>query len=121
MAYGGMHHFPPMEVFQQETSNAVMGALLVRDVNDPATPSNPTLPVKNPLQLFSYGSFHGGVWRMGYTMDSIGTPSVLIYLFEKLLKLLLPLLVVILAILAGMYFVFGEDPVGIAPLIKGEL
>jgi hypothetical protein len=34
MAYGGMHWFRPFEVFQQETSNAVMGALLLRDIND---------------------------------------------------------------------------------------
>ena len=34
MAYGGMHWFKPMEVFQQETSNAVMGALLLRDISD---------------------------------------------------------------------------------------
>jgi hypothetical protein len=34
MAYGGMHWFRPFEVFQQETSNAVMGALLLNDISN---------------------------------------------------------------------------------------
>lgn len=122
MAYGGMKYFKPMEVFQQETSNAVMGALLVRDVCDSATPSNPSLPIKNPLQLFSYGSFHGGVWRMAYTIDSIGTPAVLGYLLEGL-----GVVVLILVLLACLGFVVmkvvnGEDVVGeLQGLFKGEL
>eukprot|EP00752_Nemacystus_decipiens_P001371 g1359.t2 len=110
MAYGGMRFFQPMEVFQQETSNAVMGALLLRDVADPATPSNPTLPLKNPLQLFSFGSFHGGVWRMAYTIDSIGTASVLAYLLVCLMHLLKYLLLAFVIVYAAMKAKDGENP-----------
>ncbi|CAM9876612.1 unnamed protein product [Scytosiphon promiscuus] len=129
MAYGGMHFFRPMEVFQQETSNAVMGALLLRDVADPATPSNPSLPLKNPLQLFSFGSFHGGVWRMAYTIDSIGTPSVLAYLLMWLLSLLKYLLLLLLIVFAAFKAKNGENPLAALDdakdsfmgLLKGEL
>lgn len=123
MAYEGMPFFRPMEVFQQETSNAVMGALLLRDVSDSSTPSNPSLPLKHPLQLFSFGSFHGGVWRMAYTVDSIGTPSVLAYLLTRLLWLLLAAFVIAAFAFVVMTTANGEDPLNAARslLFKGEL
>lgn len=34
-AYGGMPYFKPFEIFQQETTNAVMGGLLIADVTQP--------------------------------------------------------------------------------------
>eukprot|EP00611_Tribonema_gayanum_P018916 TRINITY_DN3221_c0_g1_i3.p1 TRINITY_DN3221_c0_g1~~TRINITY_DN3221_c0_g1_i3.p1 ORF type:complete len:570 (-),score=234.90 TRINITY_DN3221_c0_g1_i3:293-1939(-) len=95
MAYGGMHWFKPMEVFQQETSNAVMGALLLRDVSDRrAKGASPAVPLSTPLQIFSFGAFHGGVWRLGFKMDTIGEASILMYLLVKLLKLLFVVAVV---------------------------
>lgn len=80
MAYKGMATFKPMEVMQQETSNAVMGALLVHDtVNAAKSPKNPQSEAgkesgvaKNPMILFAQGAFHGGVWRNGFTMNSAG-------------------------------------------------
>ena len=116
------------QVFQQETSNAVMGALLLRDVADPATPSNPTLPLKNPLQLFSFGSFHGGVWRMAYTIDSIGTASVLAYLLVCLMSLLKYLLLAFVIVYAAIKAKDGENPLAafdgakdtVLGLIKGN-
>lgn len=110
MAYGGMAFFKPMEVFQQDTSNAVMCALLLRDVSNPATPSNPILPIKNPLSLFSYGAFHGGVWRMAYTMDSIGTPSVLAYLTVLAVQISMVVLVIV-GLLYWLITMITEDPV----------
>ena len=123
MAYEGMPFFRPMEVFQQETSNAVMGALLLRDVSDSATPSNPSLPLKHPLQLFSFGSFHGGVWRMAYTVDSIGTPSVLAYLVTRIVKIVIFLFLISLAAYALVRKVSGEDPLAAAETLwfKREL
>jgi len=37
---------------------------------------NPNMPLVNPQQIFSQGSFHGGAWRCAFTFDSIGAPSV---------------------------------------------
>lgn len=125
MAYEGMPYFRPMEVFQQETSNAVMGALLLRDVSDSSTPSNPSLPLKHPLQLFSFGSFHGGVWRMAYTMDSIGTPAVLAYLLTRLMWVVLTLAVIAMGAFVLVKGMSGEDPLDATRSLlfkgKGEL
>ncbi len=78
-AYGGMHHFEPMEVMYQRTSLAVMGALLIHDVCNEDGAGNPKGKIaqsfRNPFELFSYGAFHGGVWRCSYKIDKIGVPS----------------------------------------------
>ena len=37
-AYGGMPYFKPYEIFQQDTTNAVMAALLIADVTVPDSP-----------------------------------------------------------------------------------
>eukprot|EP01094_Clydonella_sp_ATCC50884_P018402 TRINITY_DN339_c0_g1_i1.p1 TRINITY_DN339_c0_g1~~TRINITY_DN339_c0_g1_i1.p1 ORF type:complete len:550 (-),score=181.39 TRINITY_DN339_c0_g1_i1:68-1639(-) len=98
-AYDGMPFFTPMEIFGQETSNAVMAGLLLHDINNANSAAHPSFALENPLQLFSHGSFHGGVWRCGYTVGSIGEVSVLIH-FVKVLRpvLLIALLVALFAI-----------------------
>lgn len=78
-AYEGMPYFKPYEIFAPETSNAVMSALLFYDLNDPKSAGNPKNKLDNPNQLFSYGSFHGGVWRCAYEINSIGEASVFRY------------------------------------------
>jgi hypothetical protein len=82
-AYEGMPYFKPYEIFAPETSNAVMSAILFADLNNPKSSGNPLTSIKNPNQLFSHGSFHGGNWRCAYEVDSIGETSVLIY-FTKI-------------------------------------
>jgi hypothetical protein len=78
-AYGGMYLFRPMEIMYQETSNAVMGALLIHDVLNPDSTANPTKPLRNPLELFAFGAFHGGIWRCAYKINSIGEMAALSY------------------------------------------
>lgn len=78
-AYEGMPYFKPYEIFAPETSNAVMSAILLHDLNDSSSSGNPKTQLSNPNQLFSYGSFHGGVWRCAYEIDSIGEASVFLY------------------------------------------
>jgi hypothetical protein len=39
-AYNGFHLFRPMEVFYQDTSNAVMGALRLNDICNPKSPAH---------------------------------------------------------------------------------
>jgi len=78
-AYGGMRLFKPMEIFYQETSNAVMGALLIHDIRNPKSVANPSYPLNNPQELFASGAFHGGVWRMAYKMNSIGAVAAVAY------------------------------------------
>uniref|UniRef100_A0A7S2AMZ6 very-long-chain (3R)-3-hydroxyacyl-CoA dehydratase n=1 Tax=Octactis speculum TaxID=3111310 RepID=A0A7S2AMZ6_9STRA len=78
-AYGGMHLFKPMEVMYQETSNAVMGALLIHDIRNEKAWSHASYKLTNPLQVFQHGSFHGGVWRSAYKITSFGEMSAVAY------------------------------------------
>lgn len=97
-AYDGMPFFKPLEIFQQETSNAVMSALLIHDVRNKDSVSHPSRKLDNPLELFKENSFHGGIWRCGYTVGSIGEVSVLVH-FAKVALKLLPILVLLLAVI----------------------
>ncbi len=58
-AYGGAHRFG-IEVFEPGTTNSLMAALLVHDLNHPAP--------KNPMswQDEAYAAVHGGLWRGPY-------------------------------------------------------
>jgi len=96
-AYGGMHHFRPMEIMYQETSNAVMGAVLIHDLRNPESFAHPETRLATPLQLFAGAAFHGGVWRMGYKMNSIGETAALAYY----LKIYAPYLAGFFASVAG--------------------
>lgn len=82
-AYEGMPYFEPYEIFAPETSNAVMSAILLYDLSDSNSVANPKNKLVNPQQLFSYNSFHGGLWRAAYEVDSIGETSVLIYFWRS--------------------------------------
>lgn len=102
-AYEGMPYFKPYEIFAPETSNAVMSAILFYDLNDNSSSGNPKKALSNPNQLFSYGSFHGGVWRCAYEIDSIGEASVLLY-FGRVAKPYLVTAGAVGAVAAAMYF-----------------
>jgi len=79
-AYGGMHLIRPMEVMYQETSNAVMGALLVHDIRNPEAPAKGgSKAITNPIQIFQHGGFHGGTWRGGFKMGSTGEMCAVAY------------------------------------------
>jgi hypothetical protein len=82
-AYGGMPYFKPYEIFQQETTNALMASVLISDVTKKDSVANPAnrnkYNIKNTLELFKYNSVHGGVWRAAYKVDSIGETFVLIH------------------------------------------
>jgi len=82
-AYGGFKYFKPMEVFMQDTSNAVMGALLIHDVANPKSVAHPSVPLANQILLFSGNSFHGGIWRNAFTIDSIGAVAAVAYYLNK--------------------------------------
>lgn len=82
-AYGGMPYFKPYEIFQQDTTNAMMASVLIADVTKPGSVANPAnrekFNIKNTLEIFKHNSVHGGVWRAAYKVDSIGETSVFIH------------------------------------------
>jgi len=81
-AYGGIPYFH-YEVFKQETTNAVMAAMLMHDLLNSESPKNPanraTHKVDNSLELFRTQGVHGGLWRSAYKLDSLGEVSALLY------------------------------------------
>ncbi|EDQ87551.1 uncharacterized protein MONBRDRAFT_37825 [Monosiga brevicollis MX1] len=107
-AYGGWKHFPAFEVAWQETSNAVMGALLIHDVRNEQSKANPSFELSNQLEQFRYGSFHGGVWRSGYKVGSIGEASALLYYLSIYRSTLLVLLTLAAIAIAPFFDVFNE-------------
>lgn len=103
-AYQGMPYFKPFEIFAPDTSNSVMTAILLNDLFDTkgiAKPNDGTNDlVKNPYQLFQFGSFHGGAWRCAYEVGSIGESSVLIYFLRISKPYVITLSVVGVAVIA---------------------
>lgn len=45
-AYDGMPFFKPIEIFEQETSNSVMSAILINDIRNPNSVANPEFSLK---------------------------------------------------------------------------
>jgi len=99
-AYGGMYLFAPMEIMLQETSNAVMGAILIHDFRNPKSVAHPNIKLSNPQQLFSSGAFHGGIWRMAHKMNTMGEIAALAF-YVKLY-----------------YYVFGIAAVALGAIIS---
>eukprot|EP00604_Paraphysomonas_vestita_P003651 CAMPEP_0174820272 /NCGR_PEP_ID=MMETSP1107-20130205/3977_1 /TAXON_ID=36770 /ORGANISM="Paraphysomonas vestita, Strain GFlagA" /LENGTH=483 /DNA_ID=CAMNT_0016035259 /DNA_START=285 /DNA_END=1736 /DNA_ORIENTATION=+ len=111
-AYGGMPYFKPYEIFHQDTTNALMAAILAANITQADSKANPAnrtkYAIKNTLELFKYNSVHGGMWRAAYKADSIGEMSVFIH-FLGGPKLFLPVVAIIfIGIVAGILKVLGK-------------
>ena len=88
-AYDGTEYFPPIEIFEPETSNHVMTAMMLNDICDKHSVAYPNgKQLKNPLYLFSEGSWHGGFWRTPFQLSSLVELSAVIGLTEKYLSYL---------------------------------
>ena len=82
LAYAGMSRFG-LEVFDPEASNALMAAMLVHDLRNPASSANPGIALSHPLDLFVDGANPGGMWRCPYEPNSIMTAAAVAGLFER--------------------------------------
>jgi hypothetical protein len=69
-AYAGARHYGA-EIFAPETTNALMGVLLVYDLCSESSVANPDTPLANPLELFMRGANHGGLWRAPMQIRSV--------------------------------------------------
>jgi hypothetical protein len=73
-AYAGAYRFG-VEVFEPATSNVLMAALLVHDLNTGGGPVH-----DHPWQDEAYAAVHGGLWRTGYAPRSaLGLAALLGY------------------------------------------
>ena len=111
-AYGGMPYFKPFEIFQQETTNGVMAAMLIHDTTSADSAANPKnrkkFGIDNTMELFKYNSVHGGVWRAAYKTDSIGVVSVLIHFMGGPKAFLPVVFLFILLCVAGYLHFIGQ-------------
>ena len=79
-----------VEAFSPETTNAIMAALWIHDLRNPASVANPEVTLNHPLELMMSGANHGGLWRVAYLARS-ALPFAALYGFatQKLPKGLL--------------------------------
>lgn len=73
-ALRGMPHYKPLMVFDYETVSPIMTLLLFADINDDRSGTDSV----NPMEVFFHNSWHGGLWRVAYKPDSIGTSTYLL-------------------------------------------
>jgi hypothetical protein len=69
-AYAGARHYGA-KIFAPETTNALMGTLLVYDLCSEESVANPRTPLAHPLELFMCGANHGGLWRSPMQIRSV--------------------------------------------------
>ncbi len=80
-AYAGAGRFG-VEVFEPGTSTALMAALLVHDLRNPAAPTNPATDLQGPMELFTRNATHGGLWRAAYAPRSVLGVAAVLGMFE---------------------------------------
>lgn len=81
LAYAGMGRFG-LEVFEPETSNALMAGMLVHDLRNLRSSAHPHVALDHPLDLFVDGANPGGMWRCPYEPNSIMAAAAVAGLFE---------------------------------------
>jgi len=64
-AYNGARLFD-VEVFEPETANALMAALLVHDLRTTGGAAAPDATLAHPLQFFMEGALHSGLWTLPF-------------------------------------------------------
>lgn len=64
-AFSGAELFK-VETFHPETTNAIMAALWVHDLNNPESASHPERTLNHPLELIMENANHGGLWHVPY-------------------------------------------------------
>ncbi|MFW1952725.1 hypothetical protein [Acinetobacter beijerinckii] len=64
-AFSGADLFK-VETFNPETTNAIMAALWIHDLNNPESATNPDKQLAHPLELIMENANHGGLWHVPY-------------------------------------------------------
>jgi len=100
LAYKGFPLFNPLEVFEQDTTNALMTAVLLNDLTDKNVPAYPGKKLDHPMLLHAGLACHGGAQRMAFTMGSIGEAAAGAYVLTH------PVSLIIYAFLIALFFTF---------------
>lgn len=78
--YGGAQNFPPMKIFDPNTANTIMAALLLYDINQK---NDKSVVRHNPMDLFKKNAIHGGSWRLAYKLGSMNEVSAILYWIDQ--------------------------------------
>lgn len=81
-AYAGAGRFG-LEIFEPATTNALMAALLVRDLRDPRTAADPSVELAHPTELFTDAAAHGGLWRSPFSPRSVLGVAAVVGMIER--------------------------------------
>eukprot|EP00035_Acanthoeca_spectabilis_P038059 m.49751 g.49751 ORF g.49751 m.49751 type:complete len:541 (+) comp8979_c0_seq1:2527-4149(+) len=74
-AIEGSSYFDPNMAFNPETASSVLTWLMMYDLTNPTSPSNPDVDLEHPFCLFWHAAFHGGGWNCAYSAQSLGMPA----------------------------------------------
>ncbi|MDV2438192.1 hypothetical protein QR665_01545 [Acinetobacter gerneri] len=80
-AFNGASLFD-VEAFKPETTNAIMAALWIHDLQNPKSVAHPETQLDHPLELMMSGANHGGLWRVAY-LARTALPFAAIYGFAS--------------------------------------
>jgi hypothetical protein len=72
-----------IEVFEPETTDALMAAIWVHDLRNPQAAAHPQVRLAHPLQLLVDGANHGGLWRVPYLPRSVLPFAALLGLMKR--------------------------------------
>lgn len=59
-----------IETFDADTTQVLGAAILVHDLNNPASPANPATPLGHPEEAFMFAANPGGRWRVPFEINS---------------------------------------------------
>ena len=59
-----------IETFDPPTVDVLSAAILVHDLNNPASPANPANPIGHPHEAFMFAANPGGRWRVPFELNS---------------------------------------------------
>ncbi|MGH2734722.1 MAG: hypothetical protein ACRDKZ_04010 [Actinomycetota bacterium] len=84
-AYAGAHRFG-VEIFESDTSAALMAALLVHDLRNPKAAAHPETYLRHPYELWLQAAAHGGILRVPYEPRTVLPLAVLLGLPRSSLR-----------------------------------
>jgi hypothetical protein len=77
----GMSNYDPVLL------RAIGTLLMIRDLKDPVSPSNPTLQLDNPHDVFRDAAIHGGAWTCGFDLASLNRLAAILFILSRLATL----------------------------------
>jgi|EP00945_MAST-04E_sp_MAST-4E-sp1_P007402 hypothetical protein len=75
--------FKPNKMYFPDTVSAILSIMLLADIRNKNSASQPKTKLGHPMQLVADQSWHGGSWSAPFTADSTGIAAYLVYLFRK--------------------------------------